>query len=87
MQGRPLVLHVRVFVEHLRYRRSVPRLPPPLDFNAVSFLSRLVVTLRLVYTLTGNCVAVRHNDTVEPGHRGLLCLSRLLHLGKTYIFI
>ena len=34
-QGRLLVLHLRASMEHVRYRSSVPRMPPSVDFDAV----------------------------------------------------
>jgi len=32
-QGRPLVLHLRASMEYVRHRRSVPGVPPPVDFD------------------------------------------------------
>jgi hypothetical protein len=47
-QGRPLVLYLWPPLEHVRYGRSVPGVPPPLDFDTVPFLYPLVATFRLV---------------------------------------
>jgi hypothetical protein len=45
-------------MEHVRHRRSLPRLPPPVDFNAVPLVRPLVATLQLVCALLtqyGSC--------------------------------
>jgi hypothetical protein len=47
-QGRSLDLLLRPLLEHVRYGRSVPRLPPPLDLDPVSLVYPLVATFRLV---------------------------------------
>jgi hypothetical protein len=47
------VLHLRARMEHVRYGRSVPRLPAPMDFNAVSLVRPLVGAFRLVYEVIG----------------------------------
>jgi hypothetical protein len=52
-QGRPVVLHVRTLVEHLRHRRGVPRLPPPVDFNTVPFMRPLVGSFGVVRGVIG----------------------------------
>ena len=50
-QRRPVVLHLRALMEHLRYRRSVPCLSSPVDFNAVPIVQRLVAAFRMVFAL------------------------------------
>ena len=46
-----MVLHLRPRVEHIWYRRSMPAVPPPLDFNSMPFVYPLVAALRLVFAL------------------------------------
>ena len=46
-----MVLHLRALMEHLRYRRSVPCLSSPVDFNTVPVVQRLVAAFRLVFAL------------------------------------
>jgi len=47
-----MVLHLRTRMAHFRHGRSVPRLPPPLDFNTVFLLCPLVAALRVVFDPT-----------------------------------
>jgi hypothetical protein len=51
-QGRPLVLCLRAPLEHVRYRGCLPRLPPPMDFDAVPQVRRVVAAFGLVYEMT-----------------------------------
>jgi hypothetical protein len=51
-QGRPLVLCLRAPLEHVRYRGCLPRLPPPMDFDAESQVRRVVAAFGLVYEMT-----------------------------------
>jgi hypothetical protein len=51
-QGRPLVLCLRAPLEHVRYRGCLPRLPPPMDFDAVPQVWRLVAAFGVVYEMT-----------------------------------
>jgi len=43
-----MVLHLRTRVEYVRYWRSVPSLPSPVDFDPVPLVRPLVATLRMV---------------------------------------
>ncbi len=43
-----MVLYLRARMEHVRYRRRVPSLPPPVDFNPVPFVRSLVAAFGLV---------------------------------------
>ena len=51
-KGRPLVLHLRPLMEHVRDGRSVPRLSSPVDFDTVSLMCPLVTALRVVCALS-----------------------------------
>ena len=56
--GRPLALYLPPPAEHVRYRRSVPGVPPPLDLNPMSFVCPLVAAFRLVSAMTRNRLMV-----------------------------
>jgi hypothetical protein len=47
-QRRQMVLRLRTRMEHLRYRGSVPVVPPPLDFYPVPQVWRLVAAFGVV---------------------------------------
>src|SRR5262249_37989141 len=47
-EGRSLVLRVRSFVEHVRYWRSLPSVPAPMDWDSVSLLFKVVGSFELV---------------------------------------
>jgi hypothetical protein len=50
-QRRPLVLHLRPWMEHLRRWTSVSALSPSVDGNPMPFLQPLVTALELVSPL------------------------------------
>lgn len=56
--GRPLALYLPPPAEHVRYRRSVPGVPPPLDLNPMSLVCPLVAAFRLVSAMTRNRLMV-----------------------------
>lgn len=47
-QRRPLVLHLRARMEHVRHGRSMSRVPPSVEFDAVPFVQGLVAAFGLV---------------------------------------
>ena len=47
-QRRPLVLHLRQRVEHIRHGRHVPSVPSPVDFDPVPIVWPLVAAFGLV---------------------------------------
>jgi len=50
-QRRPLALPMRQRMEHIRYRRGLPRLPAPVGWDAVPLLQPMVAAFGLVFAL------------------------------------
>jgi hypothetical protein len=68
-QRRPMVLLLRTRMEHLRYWRRVPRVPTPVDFDAVPLVRSLVATLRVVCALTLSRAAANPIPLPKPKPR------------------
>jgi hypothetical protein len=67
-QARPLAVRLRPFVEHVRYGRSVPGMPPPLDLDPVPLLCALVAAFGLVCAAMksrSHCVRVHSRSVNE----------------------
>src|SRR5579864_1406710 len=72
-QGISLGLLLRPCMEHLRYRRSLSRVPAPMDFYAVSLLPVLVTPFGLVYQVTTSfCPKGALNVSAVPDGKGLV---------------
>src|ERR1700722_12966479 len=67
-QARCMVLRLPPHVEYLRHRRSLPRVPSPMDFDSVPFLQAVVAAFGLVCGVS--IVAAIFSNTVreDVGH-------------------
>jgi len=57
--------------EHIRYGRSLPRLPPPVDFNPMPIVQPLVAAFGLVCTVTRSRAAANAVPLPNPKPRAV----------------
>ena len=65
-QNRSLGVYLRTCLEYVRHRRSLPRLPAPVDGNSMPQVPPLVAPFRVVCTVTGIRRSVFRSDGAYP---------------------
>ena len=67
-QGRPLVLLMRAYVEHVRYWGSLPIMPSPMDFNPAPQVWRLVAAFGVVCAVVIVSPDEAQNEASDRSH-------------------